>query len=84
MNNRTRITPQLSRVIQKTLDRFYFPSIIHNTLALVTMPSTTNGNFYSTGDRFNGRVGIVRVYNRALSDSEVQRNWNGAKALYGL
>lgn len=33
---------------------------------------------------FTGSVGIVRAYNRAINDSEVLQNWNGAKAIYGL
>ena len=33
---------------------------------------------------FTGKIGIVRAYNRALSLAEVQQNYNGAKAIYGL
>lgn len=33
---------------------------------------------------FKGNVGIVRLYNRALSDSEVLSNYNTTKAVYGL
>jgi hypothetical protein len=38
----------------------------------------------STAGWLNGRVGIMRVYNRALSSAEVLSNYNGAKAKYGL
>lgn len=37
------------------------------------------GNSY-----FKGKIGIVRAYNRALSQSEVTQNYNGARAIYGL
>ena len=32
----------------------------------------------------SGRVGIMRVYNRALSGAEVTSNYNDAKSIYGL
>ena len=35
-------------------------------------------------NNFTGSIGIVRAYNRALSDAEVLQNYNGAKAIYGL
>jgi hypothetical protein len=38
----------------------------------------------STAGWLSGRVGIMRVYNRALSSAEVLANYNGAKAKYGL
>jgi hypothetical protein len=30
------------------------------------------------------RISVVRVYNRALSDSEISGNFNAAKSFYGL
>jgi len=38
----------------------------------------------STAGWLNGRVGIMRVYDRALSSAEVLANYNGSKAKYGL
>lgn len=38
----------------------------------------------STAGWLSGRVGIMRVYNRALSGAEVLSNYNGSKAKYGL
>jgi Concanavalin A-like lectin/glucanases superfamily len=38
----------------------------------------------STGNLFAGKMGIVRVYNRALSAIEVQQNFNANKGIYGL
>ena len=44
---------------------------------LTTFNSTTAGYL-------SGRVGIMRVYDRALSSAEVLANYNGSKGKYGL
>lgn len=41
-----------------------------------------NGGEYSQW--FNGRIGIVRYYSKALSSAEVSVNFQGSKATYGL
>lgn len=41
-----------------------------------------NGGEYSQW--FNGRMGIARIYNKALSSEEVLQNWNANKSIYGL
>jgi hypothetical protein len=41
-----------------------------------------NGGEYSQW--FNGRMGITRIYNKALSSAEVLQNWNANKSIYGL
>jgi hypothetical protein len=53
--------------------------------------STTNlsalniGRDSSTFSRhFKGNIGIVKIYNRALSASEIAQNYNATKARYGL
>ncbi len=38
----------------------------------------------SRGSHYNGSIAIVRVYNRALSATEVQQNFNSNKARFGL
>lgn len=40
--------------------------------------------YYSTGAYFTGNYGVMRVYNRALSSTEVTQNYNATKTLYGL
>lgn len=40
---------------------------------------TYNGGFF-----FNGRIGVVQVYNRALTPTEVLSNFNGIRGRYGL
>ena len=41
-----------------------------------------NGGEYA--QYFNGQVGVVRMYNKALTDSEVLINFNTTKGTYGL
>jgi hypothetical protein len=41
-----------------------------------------NGGEYSQW--FNGKIGITRLYNRALSDAEITQNYNADKSKYGL
>jgi hypothetical protein len=33
---------------------------------------------------FDGYLSVVRVYNRALSESEILKNWNAQKSYFGL
>jgi len=44
----------------------------------LTQQSGSGQNF------FKGYIGIVRVYNRALSSAEVTSNYNNTKSIYGL
>ena len=39
---------------------------------------------YSTGNNFTGRIGSAFVYNRALSATEIQQNYNATKGRFGL
>lgn len=41
-----------------------------------------NGGEYA--QYFNGQIGVVRMYNKALTDSEVLNNFNTTKGTYGL
>lgn len=43
------------------------------------------GHTYVWGDSYwNGKVGAVRFYNKALSGSEITQNYNASKTKYGL
>lgn len=43
------------------------------------------GHTYVWGDYYwNGKIGSVRFYNRALSQSEITQNYNASKTKYGL
>jgi hypothetical protein len=41
-----------------------------------------NGGEYSQW--MNGRIGVTRLYNAALSSAQVLQNYNANKAAYGL
>ncbi len=38
----------------------------------------------SRGYYYNGEIGLVRVYNRALSAAEVRQNFNAIRGRYGV
>ena len=42
-----------------------------------------NGTTFSSGEKFTGRIGAVRIYNRALSDAEILQNYNADKTRFG-
>lgn len=42
------------------------------------------GSRNGTSDFFAGRIGAIRLYNRALSGAEITQNWNVTKSLYGF
>lgn len=44
----------------------------------------TVGSYNSGGYFYNGSIGVVRVYNRALSATEVQQNFNATRGRYGI
>lgn len=55
-------------------------SILNSTNPLYI--GSYNGGEYSQW--MNGRVGVTRLYNRALSAAEVAQNYNATKSKYGL
>ena len=59
--------------------------------ASIVNPLSYNGPFYigvrnpTTDQRFfDGRIGAVQIYNRALSATEVQQNFNALRGRYGI
>jgi hypothetical protein len=57
-----------------------FTSVKNSTRGLYL--GNYNGGEYSQW--FNGRMGVVRQYNKALSGAEVLQNYNNDRGLYGL
>jgi hypothetical protein len=57
-----------------------FTSIKNTTTPLYL--GNYNGNEFA--QQFDGDMGIVRIYSKALSAAEVQNNYDANKALYGL
>ena len=56
----------------------YSYSLFHMNFGYSTI--TNQGD----GTNFDGRFGIMRVYNKALTDAEVLSNYNAGKSNYGL
>jgi hypothetical protein len=56
-------------------------SSVLNTTNPLYIGSYNNGEFPQW---FDGKIGIVRMYNRALSTSDVLNNYNADKSKYGL
>ena len=54
---------------------------ILNTTANLYIGSYNNGEY---AQWFDGKIGITRLYNRALSQAEVTQNYNADKSKYGL
>ncbi len=57
-----------------------FASILNSTNPLYL--GNYNGNEYA--QQFEGNMGVVRIYNRALSAAEIVNNYDADKATYGL
>ena len=58
------------------------------TVDIASMPTSSFliGRPFSTllGRRYNGQVAAVKVYNRALSASEIQQNFNALRGRFGI
>jgi len=65
----------------------FFNGIKKNTVTK-SIGSTNSGNFligFDAGTAYGGGgISCVQLYNRALSDSEIQQNFNALKGRYGL
>ena len=62
-------------------------SVSHSLASLLNTPANLYLGSYNGGEYaqwFNGRIGIVRLYNTALSATEVLRNYNADRSVYGL
>jgi Concanavalin A-like lectin/glucanases superfamily len=68
---------------------FYVNGVLTNTENYGNPPSVTNTVFkmgsWNGNDRFfAGKIGLVRIYNRALSSAEIQTNFSSSKSRFGL
>ena len=83
---------QVAAVYSKSLGQvsFYVNGTLTNTVNLTgSIPTITNSSLkmgsWNGNDRFfNGKIGLVRIYNSALSASDIQTNFNGSKTRFGL
>jgi hypothetical protein len=58
-----------------------YSSIGQNTVTTNIASNQTLGSFY---DRFKGNIGIISMYNRALSAAEILQNYTTTKTRFGL
>jgi hypothetical protein len=74
---------------------FYINGVLDSTVARVATPVSNNatvkvGADFSIGTsgvldyRFTGRIAQVSIYNRVLSTTEIQQNFNATKTRFGL
>jgi hypothetical protein len=67
---------------------FYVNGSLTNTENYSNPPTITNTNLkmgaWDGGRFFAGKIGLVRIYNSALSASDIQTNFNGSKTRFGL
>lgn len=83
---------QVAAVYSKSLGQvsFFVNGTLTNTVNLTgSIPTITNSSLklgsWNGNDRFfNGKIGLVRIYNSALSASDIQTNFNGSKTRFGL
>jgi len=77
-----------------TYDKSFMKISINNVLDKNMISETNNINYYSTplnigrwhtgnSQYFDGEIGMVQIYNRALTTSEIDNIWNKTKSKYG-
>ena len=75
-------------VMSNTQHTFYTNGINHRTDSMIDNFTTNNfgeqANDTSYPDFFKGRVGNIQIYNRALSESEIQQNFNALRGRFGI
>jgi hypothetical protein len=62
-------------------------SVNHSLASLLNTTTNLYIGSYNGGEYsqwFDGKIGITRLYNKALTATEVLNNYNANKAIYGL
>ena len=75
----------------KTLETFVngasIGSVNHNLSSILNSTNPLYIGSYNGGESaqwFDGKIGIVRIYNSALSDSDVSKNFEANRDIYGI
>lgn len=74
-------------VLDTTAIRLYLNGVEIGTATTRTInPKSNNNPFYISTSTYslNGKIGISRIYNRALTAAEVAQNFNAQKSRFGL
>ena len=74
--------------INGSLDNDYFTALSASQTsidAIFTQENTTNTNVYIGNSLrpFNGKLGVLKIYNRELSADEVLNKYNATKSRFG-
>ena len=73
--------------------KMYVNGSLFSTVSTAVIPNNIYGGIYvgkrwdtsSSGNEFfTGRIPSIKIYNRALSDSEIQQNFNALRGRYGI
>jgi hypothetical protein len=72
--------------------QFYINGVLDRTISNITGSISNGGGtgrpqvggFTGSSYKFNGRLSSIRLYNRALTSSEILRNYNATKGRFGL
>jgi len=70
--------------------KFYINGILDSTKTASFSSFTPSGKLkigrraFSTSSIFSGSIGMVMIYNRVLTDSEILQNYNAQKSRFGL
>ena len=91
INTWTQIVYVWTNVTTKTLQTYIngasIGSVNHTLNSILNTPSNLYIGSYNGGEYaqwMNGRIGITRLYNSALTASQVLQNYNTNRGLYGL
>lgn len=91
LNNWYQLVYVFTNGATKTLQTFVNGSSIgivnHSLASIVTTPTNLYIGSYNGGEYvqyFDGKIGITRLYNQALTSTQVMGNFNSARSKYGL
>ena len=74
-----------TKILETFADGLSIGTVSHNLPGLLNTPSHLYLGSYNNGEFpqwFDGKIGIVRIYNRALSSFEVSQNYNHGNNFY--
>jgi pyruvate/2-oxoglutarate/acetoin dehydrogenase E1 component len=58
---------------------------VNSTLGIVLgQEMDSNGGSFDANQKFRGKYGPIRFYNRVLSSSEIEQNYTAQKTRFGL
>lgn len=86
--NKWIIVTQKTSITSSTMDTFINGQLVKSQPFTGT-PNGGNGillgrGFYGGVQNYNGRIGFVRVYNKALTTQEIKQNFNAMRGRYGI